>query len=95
MSRADVLAAVVGLQYGKASQYKVFVHTKSIIGTMTFFVVSWAILLSYSEFGGHGLSIGLVAFGTIVATVLENLGSLGFDNLMVPLFVAAMLNRLA
>jgi dolichol kinase len=41
---ADGFAAIIGTKYGRAWAYKVFGQTKTIIGSMTFWVVSLCIL---------------------------------------------------
>lgn len=87
MSLADGLAAVVGSRYGARTEYKVLGHTKSLVGTGTFVFVSYMLLLGYSLYSaafGVLISLGLA----VGATVVENLGILGLDNLLVPLLVA-------
>ena len=91
MSLADGLAAIVGLRYGKKTQYKVLGSTKSLVGTATFFVVSFCLLLGYSTIGGGELSLALIAGIAFAASLIENLGVYGSDNLLVPLMVAWML----
>ena len=92
MSLADGLAAVIGTQYGKPNKYQVLGHTKSVIGTLTFFVVSICILLVFSN-SNHELLHSPDYFLVIgvTATILENLVGRGLDNLLVPLLVAIML----
>lgn len=88
MSLADGLAAVAGLRYGSKTQYKVFGHTKSVVGTITFFAVSVALLLGYAYFSGVVIPVYYVLALAASATLLENLGVLGLDNLFVPLLIA-------
>jgi len=92
MSLADGLAAIVGVHFGakRGGAYKVFGHLKTPIGTATFFVVSAAILLTYSLVGGNFAWpwVLLLAAG---AAALENVAIAGLDNLLVPLFIASML----
>lgn len=90
MSLADGLAAVLGTRFGKQSRYRVFGATKSVVGTLTFLVVANAILAIYSHTSQllPAWEVGLVALG---ATLLENIGAYGSDNLSVPLFVGAIL----
>ena len=94
MSLADGFAAVVGTRFGRDNKYHLLGHTKSVAGTGMFVVTSLAILLGYSVFSAHGLAIGLAIFGAFVAATLENIGAFGLDNLLVPLFVGALLTRL-
>jgi phytol kinase len=93
MSLADGLAAIVGVKYGASQAYRVFGATKSLAGSMTFLVVSLAILAGYavvhhSEFLPY---MPLIAIG---ATVLENAGVKGLDNLLIPVLIGWSLSVL-
>lgn len=94
MSLADGLAAIIGTQYGKRNRYSVLGHTKSIVGSVTFFSISLIILVGYSI--GTDTSIGLFTLlGTsLVATVLENVSTRGLDNITVPVWIAIVLSSL-
>lgn len=92
MSLADGLAAVVGVRFGNSNRYRVFGQDKSVVGTLTFLVVSIAILVGYSlQAPGVNLSAGLMIGVSLIATLWENIGILGSDNLLVPLVVALLL----
>jgi dolichol kinase len=91
MSLADGLAAVIGTLYGRRNQYKIFGYTKSVVGTLTFFGVSLLILLGYQWVSGADVSLALIFSLAAGATVLENILVRGFDNLLVPLFIALFL----
>ena len=91
MSLADGLAAVIGSAYGKSTRYKILNHTKSIVGTLTFFVVSVLILLAYSYYGDVNLAVSLILLLAVGASLIENIGIHGLDNLLVPLFIASLL----
>lgn len=91
MSLADGLAAIIGIRYGHRQNYSVLGHTKSILGTLTFFVTSLLILLGYSHFSGVELSsVTLIAI-SVLASLFENIAAFGLDNLLVPLIVALLL----
>ncbi|TAN30462.1 hypothetical protein EPN29_14300 [bacterium] len=89
MALADGLAAVIGKHYGSHWKYKVFGQKKTLVGTMTFWLVALLIF---------GFSMPLVA-GDItpqkyilllvvlppVLTITENLAAFGLDNLAIPL----------
>jgi dolichol kinase len=97
MSVADGMAAIVGVEYGMKKErwrYHVLRHSKTIIGSATFFVISAAILYGYSADTMRlaWYFVPLIAAG---ATVIENFGISGLDNLLAPLFVAFMLTQLA
>lgn len=91
MALADGLAAVIGTHYGNRYRYAVFGSPKSVIGTLTFFVVSCAILAGYVLMSTSVLSLPLLLLIALIATALENFSVRGLDNLVVPLFVAGVL----
>lgn len=88
---ADGMAAIIGTRWGRMTGYRVFGATKSLVGSLTFFVVSIMILIAYSVLAPAGLTWQYVMAGAAVATILENIGVLGTDNILVPTFVVALL----
>ncbi|MDB5165022.1 MAG: phytol kinase [Candidatus Saccharibacteria bacterium] len=95
MSLADGLAAIIGTRFGSANRYVVFGSPKSIVGTLTFFVVSCALLGLYEVIAPGMLPVALIPLVALGATLLENVGVRGLDNLLVPLFVAGVLRLFA
>jgi phytol kinase len=93
MSLADGLAAIVGVRYGGKYSYLVFNHTKSIIGTLTFFIVSCFVLLGYNHFGMGDLGIRFILLTSFTTCLLENIAVLGLDNLFVPVFIAYLISN--
>ena len=93
MSLADGLAAIVGTKFGKKNRYLVFGHPKSAVGSLTFFVVALAVLAMYSSVVHTDFSVSFVAIA-VGATLVENVGIRGLDNILVPLLVAVVLNVL-
>jgi phytol kinase len=91
MGLADGLAAIVGVQFGKSNNYSFFGHTKSILGTLTFFVCSVVILVIYTHFSGNHLSGLFIAGLALLSSLLENASVQGLDNLTVPLMTAILL----
>jgi len=91
MSLADGFAAVVGIRLGKNNRYKVFGHTKSVAGSLTFFIFSVVILLGLSHFSAYDLSLPRVTLISVLATFIENVGVRGSDNLLVPMLVAFLI----
>jgi phytol kinase len=88
---ADGFAAIAGLAFGDNNSYKVFGHTKSLAGSLTFFFCALIIMIFYTVFSGgpySGLSLILLP---LVATVAENVAVNGTDNLVIPLLVALVL----
>jgi phytol kinase len=94
MSLADGFAAVVGMRYGKGYQYSVLGSLKSVVGTITFFVISLAILIFYAQHDNFAAGYLPLLSLALCATALENAGMRGLDNLTVPLVVAVMLTLL-
>ncbi len=91
MGLADGLAAIIGVQFGKRNSYSFMGHTKSLAGTLTFFVASVLILIAYSHYSGVHLSAIFIAFLSLAASLLENASIQGLDNLVVPLITALLL----
>ncbi|HUY84985.1 MAG TPA: hypothetical protein VMU97_00540 [Candidatus Dormibacteraeota bacterium] len=91
MALADGLAAVVGVRFGNPQKYMVFGHTKSVAGSLCFFLVSFGILMAFGHWSGQTLSFGYKAAISTAATILENLAVIGLDNLLVPVLIALML----
>jgi phytol kinase len=91
LSLADGFAAIVGLGWGEGNSYKVFGHTKSIAGTLAFFVTSLIIMIVYSVFSHLGPSILTIILLPAVAAAVENVSVQGMDNIVIPLLVALVL----
>jgi dolichol kinase len=92
---ADGLAAIIGTKYGKNWQYKVFHQTKTIVGSMAFWIVSVLILgfgvpFAQSSIPFDHYSILLLTLPPILVLV-ENTAALGLDNLAVPIVVVMAL----
>ena len=93
MALADGFAAIVGGKFGTENKYHLFGRTKSLVGSVTFLVISLVILMGYSHFSTAGLAWQYVLGGAVMATILENIAALGFDNLLVPLTVGLLLQH--
>lgn len=90
MSLADGFAGILGVRYGKQS-YLVFGHRKSLVGSLSFFIVSLGILLVFEIMTGTGRSPLFYTGIAALATLIENVGVTGLDNLLVPVLVAGLL----
>ena len=93
MSLADGLAAIMGVKFGTSNAYIVFGAKKSVVGSITFAIVSASIVTVFAiqqQLGFHPSFIALV----LGATLLENLAVRGLDNILIPLFVAVVLSQL-
>lgn len=91
MSLADGFAAIVGIRYGGGHKYSVFGSAKSLIGTATFCIISIAILITFKASGHLDTDYAFLFVITAIAGLVENLAPRGFDNLLVPVLVAALL----
>jgi len=92
---ADGLAAVIGIRYKKRWAYKVFGQTKTVIGSMTFWLISLAILSGgvpfTEELIGFNDYVMLLVVLPPVLTAIENLSVYGSDNVTVPVTVLVVL----
>lgn len=91
MSLADGLAAIVGTNYKFGLKYQVFGHTKSILGSLTFFIVSLLILFIYAHLAPYQSFKLIYILYAFIATLFENIAVAGLDNLIVPVFMALIL----
>ena len=91
MAIADGMAAVIGTAHGEKYEYRVFNQLKTVVGTMTFWLVSVGIF-------GAGLlflhdSLSLIHYMLLLIILppalafLENIAVFGLDNLVVPVAV--------
>jgi dolichol kinase len=92
---ADGLAAVFGIAYGKKWEYRVFGHKKTVIGTMVFWMSSM-IIITMGLLAAHNLFTFKEYYYLILLlppalTLIENVAPYGLDNLLVPIFVIAVL----
>lgn len=90
---ADGFAALVGSHLGNNNSYKVFGHTKSVAGSLAFFITSLAIMFGLFWFGDLAVQAPFyfLIVVSIAATAAENLGVLGLDNALVALVVGTLL----
>ncbi len=91
MSLADGMAAIIGTRYGSKYKYLVFGYPKSIAGTATFFIISFSILYLLNGHFPDQLSLAAILAISAVASLFENIFIMGFDNLAVPILVAALI----
>lgn len=93
MSLADGLAAIVGVRYGTSNAYMLFGNKKSLVGTLTFMLVSTAIFVSFIWQQQVDFQAGFVPL-IVAATLLENVAIVGLDNLLVPVLIALAVKQL-
>jgi dolichol kinase len=97
LALADGLAAVVGHKFGVLNGYSILGHKKSVVGTITFFVVSAAIFSSgiyAASFVEHFPFFQAVILFPLIITGLENISWYGSDNLTIPVAVIVLLSSL-
>lgn len=94
LSLADGLAAVVGKKYGIIHQYSVRNYTKTLAGTLVFFVISLLIVTGTILVSGVTVTwplVPLLIWLPVAATAIENISVAGTDNIFVPLLVILIL----
>ncbi len=93
LALADGLAAIVGKEFGRKTKYKVFGQTKTLIGSMTFWIVSLYLLGAGAICAYQDISfasyISVLLFLPPILTILENISGYGLDNVVIPLAVIA------
>jgi phytol kinase len=92
---ADGFAAIIGTKFGRRWSYKIFGQTKTVIGTMTFWLVSLCIigvclLPAHNLIPFHHYAILLMVLPPTLA-LTENIAVLGIDNLAIPIVTIAVL----
>jgi dolichol kinase len=93
---ADGFAAIIGTKSGRNFRYKVFGQTKTVIGSMTFWIISLSIL-GGGLLAAHDLvpftnyAILLVVLPPIL-TLVENFAIFGVDNLAIPITIVLALH---
>ena len=92
MTFGDGLAGLLGKNF-KSRNWIIFNQKKSLIGTATMFLVSFAITGSLAYFGSHEISLYLPLIA-ILATIIEQFSIAGIDNLFVPIVSAIAFNLL-
>jgi dolichol kinase len=95
MTWGDALAAVVGRRIGRR-HYTVAGSTRSLEGSVLFFLVSWGATLLPLVFLASGplgasAAVGAAAVTALGATVVEGVSPWGIDNLSVPAISALLL----
>lgn len=95
MSVADGLAGLIGTHFGGQTRFKMFGQAKSLVGSLTFALISYAIILGFfkaSRIAQLGdINLMVIALPLLV-TLIETASVKGTDNILVPLLVAAVLN---
>lgn len=94
VSLADGLAAIVGRMYVKKHGYKVLGQQKTTVGTFTFILASIFIILAVMLLATDiPVSMALILLVPLVASLVENIGMYGSDDLLVPIVVSVLLSN--
>jgi phytol kinase len=98
LTLADGLAAIMGVKYGARTRYNLLSHGKSLVGSATFFLVSYAIFV-VSSFVVSENSLphffGMFVAAALVLTAVENISWYGLDDVTVPLATIVLLTYIA
>ncbi len=96
LSVADGLAAIVGGRFGKDNTYHIGKSSKSVAGTLAFWIASLAIVALTLTLDPHlsTVAIPLLIWLPLAATLTENISMWGIDNVLVPLLIIAALSSL-
>ncbi len=94
LALADAAAALIGTRYGGNNTYHIFGQKKSVAGNFAFFavsvlLVSFAFLMVPDESITSNLSILFLV--PLATTFVENIGTFGLDNLLIPVTVVLLL----
>ncbi|MBI2285848.1 hypothetical protein HYU82_03435 [Candidatus Saccharibacteria bacterium] len=96
MALGDGLANVVGQRYGKKWKYQFLGHTKTVLGSMTVWLVSMSVLgvglLFAQEMVDYSAYTTLLLVVPPLLVLVENTAIWGLDNLVVPIAVLLALN---
>lgn len=96
LALADGLASIIGRRFGAPWKYKVYRQTKTVVGSMTFWIASLGILGAGILFAHNQINftnyVALLVALPPVLTIIENASPLGLDNILVPVVVLAGLN---
>lgn len=84
MGYGDGLAAVIGKNI-KSKEYKIFNSKKTILGSITMFIITFVIL---SLLRGISIKIAIIS---LIITIIEAISVKGTDNLTVPIATALLL----
>ncbi len=98
LSLADGFAALFGTRSLKKRRgYKMFGQSKTLIGSLAFYVTSVLITAAVVAFevpAYDAVAVGLVIWLPLNATVVENFAVYGTDNVLIPALIVAVLNSL-
>lgn len=89
LALADGFASVIGGRFG-LRHYRIGQHTKSLVGSLAFFIISFGLcILAYIVLLPElpGTSLAVFALTPFLATAVESVSRNGIDNVLIPLAV--------
>ena len=89
LALADGFAAVFGRKYGIV-HYRIGPHTKSVLGSFVFLVISSVLcVVAYLVLSEElpGVSLAVFAITPFLTTAIESISRRGIDNVLIPLTV--------
>tara|TARA_Y100001968_G_scaffold212345_1_gene195522 strand:+ start:98171 stop:98827 length:657 start_codon:yes stop_codon:yes gene_type:complete len=87
MAFGDGFAGLIG-KHIPSMNWKIFGQRKSIAGTLTMSVISGSVLLVMLLITGEPINAPQILMITFLAVIVEQISSLGIDNISVPFCVA-------
>lgn len=93
LALADGFAAVFGRRFG-FMHYRIGPHTKSVLGSFVFLIISSLLcLIAYIILSEElpGTSLAVFAITPLLVTAIESISRHGIDNLLIPLSVVVAL----
>ena len=89
MTYGDGFAAVFGKKF-KSKEFKIFGSTKTIIGSLTMFIITLLIHLIYFGVIGVEYFVLKAIIIAVLATIMEAVSIKGTDNIIVPIITAVI-----
>ncbi len=87
MAFGDGLAGIIGAKFNSYT-WKILGQSKSVLGTFTMLLVTFITLISIAYISKTELNILIIFYIALIATILEQFGPWGLDNLSVPISVS-------
>lgn len=95
LALGDTVAALIGSKFGHSNSYKIIGQKKSVAGSAAFFAVSVVLVaIAFTIVPAADISASVFTalfLLPIIATVAENIGVYGLDNLFIPISVVLLL----
>ena len=90
MGYGDGFAAVIGKRV-KSYEYKIGNTKKTLVGSLTMFIITFIIIAIYSGILGTNLWVIKSMLTAIILTVIEAVSIKGTDNITIPISACTLL----